>query len=351
MSAPVRLLILGAGDWAHSHATEYAAMDDAAVVAVVDTRPDVLAAFLAVHGIERGFATLDEALAWDGFDAVSNVTPDAVHHPTTLALLAAGKHVLCEKPLATDHVRAREMADAAAAAGVVNLVNLRYRGVEALDKARRLVADGAIGAVRHFEASYLQSWLMQPAWGDWRTESTWLWRVSTAHGSNGVLGDIGIHILDFATCVANSRPVSLSCRLKTFPKAPEDRIGEYVLDANDGFVMLAELENGAIGTITATRFAPGHHNDLRLRIYGDEGGLEVIYEKETSRLAGCLGEDPFTATWREIRTEPVPTTWRRFVTAIREGGSAEPDFAHGAMLQGVLDRAVIADREARRERV
>ena len=349
MISPVRLLILGAGDWAAAHALEYAGMDDAVVVAAVDTRPLVLQAFLEAHGIGLGFASLEEALAWGEFDAVSNVTPDAMHHPTTLALLAAGKHVLCEKPLATDAALAREMAEAAEVAGVVNMIDLRYRGVPALEKARRLVADGAIGAVRHFEASYLQSWLMQDAWGDWRTEPRWLWRLSSAHGSGGVLGDIGIHILDFAIAVAGSPPLEISCRLKTFPKAPGDRVGEYPLDANDGFVMLAELENGAIGTITATRFAPGHHNDLRLRIYGDAGGLEVFFEKDESRLNGCLGEDPLTATWRRIETDPVPSLWRRFVSAVRDGTRAEPDFAHGARLQDVLDRAVVSDRRLRDE--
>ncbi len=341
----VRVLILGAGDWANQHAREYASIDGAEVVAAVDNRPGVLATFLAEHGIERGFASLEEALRWGRFDAASNVTPDAVHHATTLAMLAAGKHVMCEKPLATNAAHAGEMAAAAASAGVVNLVNLRYRGVPALEAAHRLVAEGAIGAVRHFEASYLQSWLMQGAWGDWKTDPTWLWRVSTAHGSNGVLGDVGIHILDFATYAAGARPVDVSWRLKTFDKVPGDRIGEYALDANDGFVMHAELEGGAIGTVTATRFAAGHHNDLRLRLYGDRGGLEVRYENRESALRGSLGDDPLTGTWRALPTPPVPSTWERFVRAIVEGTTAEPDFAHGAALQEWLDgaaRSVIA---------
>ena len=347
---PVRLLILGAGGWAATHASTFAEMDDAVVVAAVDNRPDVLAAFLETHGIARGFASLEEALRWGDFDAASNVTPDAVHHATTLALLAAGKHVLCEKPLATDHARAREMAAAASASGLVNMVNLRYRGVPALQKARQLVEAGRIGAVRHFEASYLQSWLVQDAWGDWRTDPGWLWRLSSAHGSNGVLGDVGIHILDFATYVAGSLPVHLSCRLKTFPKAAGERIGDYVLDANDGFVMTVELADGAVGTIGATRYAPGHHNDLRLRLYGDAGALEVRYEKRASTLAVCLGEDVREEVWREMATEEVPSTWRQFVTAVRDGTRAEPDFERGAALQAVLDRAVAADREARAPR-
>ena len=337
--------MLGTGDWANQHALEYAAMDDATVVAAVEPRPEALAAYRKKHGIERGFATLHEALDWGGFDAASNVTPDRVHHATTLALLAAGKHVFCEKPLATNYPHARELADAAASAGLVNVVNLRYRALPAAEQARRLVASGAIGSVRHFEASYLQSWLMQPAWGDWKTDPMWLWRVSGEHGSNGVLGDVGIHILDFATCIAGSDPVDVSWRLKTFDKAPGNRIGEYALDVNDSFVMHAELANGAIGTVTATRFAAGHHNDLKLGIYGDAGGLEVFHEKNRDRLMACIGDDPLTATWREVPLESTPNTWRRFVTAIREGTTAAPDFAQGAMLQRLLDVALEAERK------
>ena len=107
--------------------------------------------------MEHGFASVDEALAWGEFDAVSNVTPDAIHHATTLPFLAAGKHVLCEKPLAANHADAVEMRDADAAAGVVNMVNLTYRNVPALHKAAELVQADTIGQIHHFETSYLQS--------------------------------------------------------------------------------------------------------------------------------------------------------------------------------------------------
>ena len=340
---PVRVLILGAGGWAAQHAREYAAVDGAEVVAAVDTRPDVLAAWLAEHRVERGFESLEEALAWGEFDAASNVTPDAVHHATTLALLGAGKHVLCEKPLATAHAPALEMARAAAAAGLVNAVNLRYRVVPAFATAHAMVAAGAIGTVRHVEASYLQSWLMQPAWGDWRTEPGWLWRTSSAHGSSGVLGDVGIHIVDLAAFVAGAEPVDVSCRLKTYDKAPGNRIGEYVLDANDGAIMHLGLDNGALASVTATRFAAGHHNDLYVRVYGDLGGLEARYEDRRFALRACLGNDPFTATWRDVPTEPVPNVWARFVAAVRGGGTLEPDFARGARVQGWLDAAIESD--------
>ncbi|MCU0802412.1 MAG: Gfo/Idh/MocA family oxidoreductase [Rhodobacteraceae bacterium] len=335
----IRLLIIGTGGMANNHATEFAKIPGVQLVAGVDTRAEQLADFRSRHNIPYGFAAVDEALTWGAFDAVTNVTPDPVHYPTTMPLLAAGKHVLCEKPLATSHADAQAMADAAAKAGVVNMVNLSYRNVAALQQAAKMVAAGDIGTVRHFEASYLQSWLTQDAWGDWRTQPQWLWRLSTAHGSKGVLGDVGIHILDFATFIAGQGVRDISCRLTTFDKAPGGRIGEYVLDANDSATMQVVLGNGALGTVAATRFATGHMNDLRLRIYGDAGGLEVSFENAVSRLRACLGADVQTATWRDVDAPVLPSIYERFIAAINGTGVAEPTFARGAVLQRMLDQA------------
>ena len=348
MTRPVRLLILGTGGMAANHAENFAKIPGVSLVAGVDTRPAQLATFCDAHGIAHRFTSLQEALDWGAFDAVTNVTPDAAHHPTTLPLLAAGKHVLCEKPLATNAAHADEMAAAATRAGVVAMVNLTYRNVPALQKAAEMVATGAIGTIRHLEASYLQSWLTQPAWGDWRTEQQWLWRLSTAHGSKGVLGDVGIHILDFATFVAGVDVAEVSCRLATFDKAPGGRIGDYVLDANDSATLQVRLANGALGTIAATRLATGHLNDLRLRLYGDGGGIEVSFERGQSRLSACLAPNLETAEWAEIPCPPVPTVYDRFIAAIRGEGPAIPDFARAARLQALLDRAEeSADQDAR----
>ncbi len=335
----VRVAIVGTGTMAQSHVGAYLADPHVELVAAVDTRPEILHAFCARHGIGHAFATIDELLAWGEFDAVSNVTPDAAHHATTLPFVAAGKHVLCEKPLASTYEDARDMADAAQMAGIVNMVNLSYRNGPALQKAAEMVANGAIGNLRHFEASYLQSWLAQPAWGDWKTEDQWLWRLSKKHGSKGVLGDVGIHIIDFAAYAMGTLPTSFDCKLHTFHKAPGDQIGEYPLDANDSFVMHMQCENGALGTISATRFAPGHHNDLRLRLYGDKGGLEVTFEKRESLLNACLEDDMLSQTWRAIDTPPVDTIYQKFITAIRTGTQSDPDFERGAQLQQILSAA------------
>ena len=336
---PVRLLILGTGGMAKNHAEHFAAIPGVTVVAGIDTRAEQLAAFQQAHNIPHGFASVQDAVAWGEFDAVTNVTPDAAHYATTLPFLAAGKHVLCEKPLATNAAHAGEMAAAAAKAGVINMVNLTYRNVPALQKAAQMVRDGAIGDIRHFEASYLQSWLTQPAWGHWDKESQWLWRLSTKHGSKGVLGDVGIHILDFATFIAGMDATQISCLLQTFDKAPGGQIGEYVLDANDSATMQVRLSNGALGTVAATRFATGHLNDLRLRLYGLTGGLEVSFEKSISRLRASLGDNINDGTWVDVDCPDVPTVYQRFIAAIRKEGPAEPDFARGAALQVLLDKA------------
>ena len=339
----IRVLIVGTGTMAHDHAKAYAAMGDVTIVAGVDPNADGLQAFNAEYDISNGFSSVQEALAWGEFDAVSNVTPDAIHYRTTIPLLAAGKHVLCEKPLATTHAEADEMAKAAKAAGVINMVNLTYRNVPALMQAAQMVQDGQIGDVRHFEASYLQSWLTQDEWGDWKTDDAWLWRLSSQHGSMGVLGDVGVHILDFASFAVGSEPDRVSCRLKTFDKADGGQIGKYTLDANDSMAMHLSLANGAIGVIHASRFASGHINDLRLRLYGTEGGLDVRFEGWKSRLSISRGDDMRQGKWVEIEPTQIVPNFRRFIEAIKTGKPVTPDFARGAALQRVLDLAVASD--------
>ena len=266
-----------------------------------------------------------------------------------MPLLAAGKHVLCEKPLATSEADANAMAQAAADAGVVNMVNLTYRNVPALMHAAQLVAEGRIGDVRHFEASYLQSWLTQDAWGDWATEDQWLWRLSTAHGSMGVLGDVGVHIIDFASFAAGATVDRVSCRLQTFDKVEGGKIGKYTLDANDSAAMHMQLANGAIGVIHASRFASGHLNDLRLRLYGTKGGLDLRFENRESALFISEGDDLTSAKWVSLTPPDVPTNYERFIAAIREGTAVFPDFARGAALQRVLDLAVVSDAKEGRD--
>jgi predicted dehydrogenase len=338
----IRILVLGTGNMAANHARHFQAVPNVEVVAGVDVDAKRARQFGDQHGIKQAFGDLDEAIAWGQFDAAANVTPDKFHHPTTMKLILAGKHVFCEKPLAETFPLADEMAAAANAAGLINMVNLSYRDVPALQTAHALIADGEIGEIRHVEASYRQSWLVGNQWGDWKTEPRWLWRLSEKHGSKGVLGDVGIHILDFASYAVGMTPVALQAQLATFRKAPRDKIGDYPLDANDSAVMSVRFENGALGVIHASRFMTGYANTLKLAVFGTKGAIEIDHGPFTS-LRVCSGEGVHNQAWRDLNAVPVLTNYQRFVAAIESGKNAEPDFRHAANLQRVIDRCYDGD--------
>ena len=156
MSTPTRLLVLGTGTMAKSHAERFAQIPGCVLVGAVDVNPERARAYAATYNIPGVFDDLDAAIRWGGFDAAINATPDAAHKPTTLQLIAAGKSVLCEKPLAVNAADAFAMTEAAEAAGVIAMVNLSCRNAPAIQQARQMVNAGEIGTVRHTEASYLQ---------------------------------------------------------------------------------------------------------------------------------------------------------------------------------------------------
>ncbi|MEI4480834.1 MULTISPECIES: Gfo/Idh/MocA family protein [Phyllobacterium] len=341
----MRLLILGTGSMANAHAKNFSEIEGVTLAGAVDVNINSVEAFREKYNIERAFTSLDDALAWGDFDSVANITPDNIHYATTMQCLRAGKHVFCEKPLAVNHQDAMEMAQTAEAAHLVGMVNLTYRNVAQLQAARKLVTSGQIGQVKHVEASYLQSWLVAKMWGEWRTESRWLWRLSKKHGSNGTLGDVGVHILDFVVYATDTEIDEIFCRLKAFDKADGNRIGEYDLDANDSFTMTVSFTNGALGVVHSSRWATGHVNELRLRVYGDKGSLEIQHRHDGSKLMVCLGDDVEAATWKELDVEPVSTNYQRFVEAVGQGRTLEPSFRHAAKLQKAIDLATITEMD------
>ncbi|MER9164766.1 Gfo/Idh/MocA family oxidoreductase [Mesorhizobium sp. M0715] len=334
-----RILLLGTGGIAGHHVEEFAEIPGCSIVACVDQVPGRAAAFAAVGKIGESFESLEAAIAWGQFDAAINATPDGAHMATTLALLAQGKHVFCEKPLAPNHADALDMTEAAEAAGVINMVNLTYRNSPAIQEARRMVQAGEIGALRHVEASYRQSWLVSKSWGDWRVEDKWLWRLSSRHGSTGVLGDVGIHILDFATYGADQDIVSLHADLVTFPKAEGERIGDYVLDANDSVAMTARLSSGALATIAASRYMTGHANDLSLALHGTKGAIRVKTDGKASNLSACLGGDVDLQRWQILALPSVKRNARRFADALVTGRNGDPSFRRAADMQKLIDAA------------
>jgi predicted dehydrogenase len=344
--SPVRLAIIGTGGMAKNHAQRFLDIPGCKLVAAVDVSAERVAIFAATHSIVHTFASVDALLAWNQFDAVSIVTPDAFHAAQSIQCLRAGKHVLCEKPLALHHADALKMVAAAQKAGVINMVNLSYRDWPAIQAVQAVVASGKIGDIRHVEASYLQSWLPSKIWGDWRTTPAWLWRLSSRHGSRGVLGDVGVHIVDFATFPAG--PISsVYGKLKTFNKAPGNVVGEYTLDANDSAVMTVEFANGALGTIHTTRWSGGHANRLFLKISGTKGSVEIDSERSTTSYKISTGPDLHKAAWKEVACKPTPNNYARFIKSIRTGQQDQPDFARGAEVQKVLDAVITSDAKGK----
>lgn len=340
----VRLAIIGAGGMAHRHAECFSAIAGCKLVAACDLDLERATAFAEKFSIPEVYSDLRKLLAKAEVDAVSIVAPDRCHAPLSLQCLKAGKHVLCEKPLAESYGDARKMTAAAQKTGMVNMVNFSYRDLPCIQAVAAAIACGDIGEIRHVEASYLQAWLPSKIWGDWRTTPAWLWRLSSEHGSKGVLGDVGVHIVDFATFPAG--PIKeVFCRLKAFPKAPGNRIGDYKLDANDSAVLNVEFANGALGTIHASRWIGGYANRLSLTIAGTAGTIAIDTELSTGSYRICNGEDLDKCQWREVQCPSVPTNYQRFIAAIRAGKGGEPDFARGAQVQSVLDACFLSHQK------
>lgn len=339
----VRVAIIGTGGMANNHAERYRAIPQCELVAGCDVDLGRAQTFSAKHQIPQSFGSVTEMLKKADFDAVSIVAPDAFHSPLTLQCLRAGKHVLCEKPLALNYTDARKMLAAAKRAGVIHMVNLSYRDWPCIQAATAAVQRGNIGEIRHVEASYLQSWLPSKIWGDWQTTPAWLWRLSTSHGSKGVLGDVGVHIIDFATYPAGPLK-EVYCRLKTFPKAPKNRIGEYKLDANDSAVLNVEFANGALGVIHTSRWSGGHANRLFLKLSGTKGSIAIDSELSTTAYRESRGAALDKAEWTEVACPPVLNNYQRFVQAIQTGKADQPDFERGAAVQKVLDACIESDQ-------
>lgn len=345
-TAPVRVAIIGTGVMANWHARYFKKTRNCQLIACVDTDPTRLNTFAETYKIPERYGSTKELLSQNTIDAVAIVTPDPFHKTIALECLAAGKHLLCEKPLALNYRDAKAMADAAEQADVINMVHFTYRNWAPLQKIAQIVKSGKIGEIRHVEASYHQSWLVSKQWGDWRTSPNWLWRLSSAHGSKGVLGDVGVHILDFATFPVG-KIKEIYCQLKTFSKAPRNRIGQYKLDANDSAVMTVQFANGALGSIQSTRWMTGHLNRIFLKISGTAGSVSFDSAVSESSYQICKGADIESDTWKSREPKQTPSIHRRFIKSIRKGEQDQPDFRRGAEIQKLLDASFKSHAERR----
>ncbi len=345
----MRLLILGTGGMATSHAMAFGAIHGVRLVGAVDVDKTRAEAFAAPT---RSRKSLPRSM----MPLLGRVRCDRQCHARQRASSDHdGAHqgwqaCFCEKPLAENHAKALEMTEAAERAGLVNMVNLTYRNVAAPAAGPCHGGGGRDRRGSPVEASYLAKLAGLEAVGRLAAESKWLWRLSTAHGSTGALGDIGIHIVDFAAYGAARILITSSAVSRPSTRQPATAYGDYVLDANDGFAMSVSFVNGAIGVIHASRYATGHINELRLRVHGTPGALEVIHRMDGSMLRACIGPDVEKGEWRKKDCPPVDTNYQRFARAVAAGTTKEPSFRRAADMQRVLDRAM-ASAAAQRDLV
>ena len=253
------------------------------------------------YGFERAYTDWREMIADPAIQLVDNCGPNNIHAEVNIAALDAGKHVLCEKPLGRNAAESRRMLEAARRAGGKHMAAFNYRFVPAVRKARLLLEQGALGRIHHFRARYCQDWLADP-------DHPRVWRLQKALAGSGALGDLGSHIVDLARFLVGE-PTVVNARLKTFVSErplPENPSERGPVDVDDAFVALVEFENGAIGTLEATRFAVGHRNANIFEINGSNGSLkfnlERLNELEVHSRAGAANSQ---AGFRsELITEP-----------------------------------------------
>ena len=318
--------------------------------------PEATAAAARRYGFDAAETDWHALLEREDVQLIDICTPGDSHAEIAVAALDAGKHVLCEKPLANTVAEAEAMAVAAGQAqvrGIRSMVGFNYRRVPALALARELIASGRAGEIRHVRASYLQDWLADPAF-------PLTWRLQREHAGSGALGDLGAHIVDLAQFLTGQLIAGVCGVATTFvPKRPipggSGATGPVTVD--DAVAFTARLESGGLASFEATRFATGRKNALRIEINGSRGSLAFDLER-LNELEFCDAvDDEATAGFRRILvTEPghpyLSAWWppghvlgwehtfthqvRDLVTAIGEGADPEPSFADGLQVQHVL---------------
>ncbi|SFS85164.1 Predicted dehydrogenase [Streptomyces harbinensis] len=294
-------------------------------------------------------------IARDDIGIVDICTPGDTHAEIAIAALEAGKHVLCEKPLANSVAEAEAMvaaAETARARGIRSMLGFTYRRVPALTLARRLVAEGRIGELRHVRARYLQDWLGDPT-------APYTWRMSRERAGSGALGDIGAHAVDITQYVAGEWITGVSGLTETFvrerPLADGSGTGQVTVD--DAAVFTGRLAGGALASFEATRYATGRKNALRLELNGTRGSLafdledlNVLHFHDATAATATQGftrilvteaEHPYLDAWwppghglgyeHAFAHQSVD-----LLTAIAEGTDPEPSFADGLRVQRLL---------------
>ncbi|MDQ0028739.1 Gfo/Idh/MocA family protein [Arthrobacter bambusae] len=308
----------------------------------------------------------------DDIDLIDICTPGNTHTEIAIAALEAGKHVLCEKPLANSVEEAERMTEAAQAAaqrGVLSMCGFSYRRTPALALAKRMVDEGRLGDIRHVRAQYLQDWLSDE-------NAPMTWRLDKSKSGSGSLGDIGAHSIDAAQWVTGQNIVGVSALLETFVHE-RPLVGDLVglgghgnvgVDAPRGTVTVDDAaifsakfdgggtSTGAVGVFEATRFALGRKNAMRLEVNGTTASLAFDFEDMNSLSFYEAAESPDAGFRRIFVTEPehpyVGNWWPTghglgyehgfthqvvdLVAAIGAGEQPSPSFSEALQVQKVL---------------
>ncbi|HEV7624483.1 MAG TPA: Gfo/Idh/MocA family oxidoreductase [Amnibacterium sp.] len=332
---------------------------------VVGRRADATEQAARRWGWEASSTDWRSVLERDDVQLVDVCTPGDSHVEIAIAALEAGKHVLCEKPLANSVADAERMAEAARAAaerGVFAMVGFSYRRMPAIGLAKRLVEEGRLGEIRQIRAAYLQDWLTD-------AEAPMTWRLEKHLAGSGALGDIGAHAIDLAQHLAGDAVASVSGMLTTFvherPRLAEQRglsgiagteRGRVTVD--DAAYFTARFASGTVGTFEASRFATGRKNALRVELSGSDGALAFDFEDPNVLQFYDARLPQETLGFQRIQaTEPVhpwADAWwpvghglgyehgfvnevADLVRDIGEGRQPRPSFDDGLQVQRVLD--------------
>ncbi|MGA5795287.1 Gfo/Idh/MocA family protein [Streptomyces cellulosae] len=326
---------------------------------------DAVRAAAVRHGWAEAETDWRALVERDDIDLVDICTPGDSHAEIALAALAAGKHVLCEKPLANTVAEAEAMARAAQEArdrGQAAMVGFNYRRVPATALARRMVEEGRIGTLRHVRVAYLQDWLVDP-------QFPLTWRLRREQAGSGSLGDLGAHIVDLAQYLAGEPLAGVSALTETFVRerplstAPSSGLaavsaaGTGPVTVDDAAVFTGRFTSGALASFEATRYATGRKNALRIELNGERGSLAFDLERLNElEYHDGTGDATHGGFRRILVTEPdhpyLDAWWppghglgyehtfahqaRDLVHAIAEGRSPEPSFADGLQVQRVL---------------
>ena len=242
------------------------------------------------YGYETWTTDWRKLLKDDRIQLFDNGGPNDAHAAPCIAAAQAGKHILCEKPLARDASEAARMLEAVTKAGVKHMVAFNYRFVPALRQAREWIEAGLLGEIYHFRAVYLQEWIIDPNFG-------MIWRLDKKQAGSGALGDLGAHIIDLARWLVGE-PAKVSAMTHTFIKQRplgdgSGQMGEVTVD--DAFAAVLEFENGALGTLEASRFCPGRKNGQVLEINGSKGSLVFNLERFNEIQVFWKDEEPRTS--------------------------------------------------------